>query len=428
MKGKPSWIRASLRTRSPEQALFISRSLSYVACLIVSRGRLSGMRFEEIKKALNGYFKYVLDTKREQMATLGNLTQEQRARFEEGVAYGTTWFDLGLPGSPQLQAFFDWSKIKVAEGSKEHDRIRTEYEGAYSLLCQRILDYDNHLSHYDFAEPIAVAIETSRNESSKKSTLSEVIGLFIAEQQDAGLWGSPKTLLDKGGHFALLQEKLNSNIYIADITSSDALNVKATLLKLPKNRNKMLETRDLTLDEVVALDHPEKLSTKTKNQYLITYSSLFEWAKRHSYVKDNHFKGLAIKRKKLGKNEARHSYSYEQFQTILNEVLSNKRGLIKKPYQKWGPLIAMYTGARLNEIAQLNVDDIRFIDGSYWFDLNEIGLDKRLKTGASARLVPVHHKLLEAGFLAYIGFLHSEKKRSCSPSFLTQSKLATEEI
>jgi hypothetical protein len=39
-------------------------------------------------------------------------------------------------------------------------------------------------------------------------------------------------------------------------------------------------------------------------------------------------------------------------EVLLRTVIGNERGLIKKDYQRWGPLNGMYTGARLNEIAR----------------------------------------------------------------------------
>ena len=60
----------------------------------------------------------------------------------------------------------------------------------------------------------------------------------------------------------------------------------------------------------------------------------------------------------------------------------------------------------MNEICQLEVGDILRIDGVTCFKVaegwDEAGQQKRVKTAASERLVPVHHELIRFGFLAFV--------------------------
>ena len=57
-------------------------------------------------------------------------------------------------------------------------------------------------------------------------------------------------------------------------------------------------------------------------------------------------------------------------------------------YQFWVLIIALFTGMRQNEIAQLYVDDIRQDHGLWVFDINANAPDKHLKTKNAKRLVP----------------------------------------
>lgn len=67
----------------------------------------------------------------------------------------------------------------------------------------------------------------------------------------------------------------------------------------------------------------------------------------------------------------------------------------------WMPLIMAYTGCRREELAQLQVADVKQ-GGDVWFlDLRE-GEDQSLKTLSSRRQVPLHSDLLELGFLEYL--------------------------
>lgn len=70
------------------------------------------------------------------------------------------------------------------------------------------------------------------------------------------------------------------------------------------------------------------------------------------------------------------------------------------------PLIGLYTGARLGEIIQLYTADIRERNGIWYFDVNEDGEDKQLKTNSSRRQIPIHAELIKAGLLD----LHKQRK------------------
>ncbi|WP_084312585.1 site-specific integrase [Pseudomonas jinjuensis] len=75
------------------------------------------------------------------------------------------------------------------------------------------------------------------------------------------------------------------------------------------------------------------------------------------------------------------------------------------PFWFWLPLVAYFTGARTNEIAQLDTADIREIDGYPCFDIcpddPKVFEAKRVKT-EEARQVPIHPRLIELGFLDYV--------------------------
>lgn len=312
-------------------------------------------------------------------------------------------------------SFLKWSQLEMAEGTKGYDIILSAYERAYSEHCQHLLDYDQSLSKYVF-ETFPVNETVSSTRKTPRHTLSAIIERYTAEQMGESHWG-PKTELDKRQHFALFQEILGANIGVETVLGDEARKVKTTLQRFPANRNKNPATRGRSLDEVLALSSIKTLSTKTINQYLQSYVSLFQWAKNHAYVDQNFFEGLAIKVRKKSRKEGRQSFNHNQYQIMLSEILRNEKGLIKKPYQKWGPLIAMYTGARLNEIAQLSLEDIKCEEGIYCFDFNDDTEDKKLKNAASARTVPVHSKLISLGLLDHIAEMRKSEKKRLFPEF-----------
>jgi len=68
----------------------------------------------------------------------------------------------------------------------------------------------------------------------------------------------------------------------------------------------------------------------------------------------------------------------------------------------WFPLVALLTGARLNEIAQLRIADIRKdLETGVWFmDISTDG-GRSIKTATSRRQVPLHGELIRLGLLRY---------------------------
>lgn len=68
----------------------------------------------------------------------------------------------------------------------------------------------------------------------------------------------------------------------------------------------------------------------------------------------------------------------------------------------WLPLIALLSGARLGELAQLRVADVKQDPevGIWFFDIGTAG-GRRVKTASSLRQVPVHPELLRVGLLEY---------------------------
>jgi integrase len=87
----------------------------------------------------------------------------------------------------------------------------------------------------------------------------------------------------------------------------------------------------------------------------------------------------------------------------------------KTGWRFWLPLISLFTGARPNEICQLDIADIRETEnGTWYFDLVDQADDdeaenrpkeagrKRLKTSTSRRKIPLHPQLIRCGLLDHV--------------------------
>lgn len=81
------------------------------------------------------------------------------------------------------------------------------------------------------------------------------------------------------------------------------------------------------------------------------------------------------------------------------------------PADFWIPILALFTGARGRELAQLHTNDIRQEEGVWCISITPSastdGTDeKEVKTNSSIRDIPIHQKLVEIGLLRF----HEEQK------------------
>ena len=104
--------------------------------------------------------------------------------------------------------------------------------------------------------------------------------------------------------------------------------------------------------------------------------------------------------------ELRDPFTLEELQKIFNHPKYIK-WKSKEPQYYWIPLIALYSGMRLEEVSQLQCADFKKVEEGLWaFDLNtresdERGFSKSLKSKSAVRVVPVHPTLIKAGLLEY---------------------------
>jgi len=83
----------------------------------------------------------------------------------------------------------------------------------------------------------------------------------------------------------------------------------------------------------------------------------------------------------------------------------------------WLPVLAYYTGARIEELAQLTVADIREAAGLGWYlDVTDTGDGQHLKTLASRRRLPLRDEIIDLGFLRYVEKMKSSKHAQLFPA------------
>jgi len=140
------------------------------------------------------------------------------------------------------------------------------------------------------------------------------------------------------------------------------------------------------------------MSVKTINIKLSTYAEVFNWAVTHGLADTNPFKGVQIKDKRNAQG-LRLPFSVSD----LNKLFSaDPIARAKKPHHYWLPVMGLYTGARINELCQIYVDDIWEAEGIWCLQITDSRPDQSLKTDSGKRVVPLHQDLIELGILEFI--------------------------
>jgi|GEM_PF-3177114 len=166
---------------------------------------------------------------------------------------------------------------------------------------------------------------------------------------------------------------------------------------LPKRNKK--EYRDLTVPELLEMEIPEGdvIASNTVLDVKKMLQGVFRFALDNDYLLVSPAVDLNLKFLTAGKPTYA-PYSDAEVLTILDAV----QGETKKPYKKWLPLLAAYTGARRGELVQLRKQDVKRDSDSdrYYLDITEAA--GSVKTSQSNRRVPIHAVLVDAGFLEFV--------------------------
>lgn len=381
------------------------------------------MRYEELRSALTEHFRGLLNQAKAEMDDTGPLNEMDRQAYETSkrVAKHAKKTDapLSLVKSDDdlLARFISEYDLDIQPGSTQYGWLEREMKLSFHEFAKAVLAYNKSLTRYDLRDdPQQMFSGPTQAAQISGMTIAEVATSYSAERQRGKAWAE-KTVIEKADHIKLLEEILGGDTDVCKLTAMDAKRVKDTLLVYPRNRSKNPLTRGKPLADVLNMKGVEVIQVATINKYLQTYHELFEWAKQNHHASENFFSGLAVRQTRKNNDGDRGAYTNDQIRLILRAVVDNENGLVTKPYQKWATLIGIYTGARLGEIAQLDLKDIRQQDGMWVFDINEDGDRKSLKTPAAQRLVPVHSELIAVGLLDYVQSMRDRKATKLFPHF-----------
>ncbi|MBE6445360.1 MAG: site-specific integrase [Alphaproteobacteria bacterium] len=205
----------------------------------------------------------------------------------------------------------------------------------------------------------------------------------------------------------LLHKKLNS------ITTEDVQKLVSELEYLPYRLSINQAHLDLLSIIQKNKNNPKAkcASFDTQIDYIKTLKSALRWAVMHKYVAENVIDAVDIPAPPKNQPDNKYrAYTIEELNLIIHSEIFTKHwgNHTKNGILRWLILLGMFTGARLNELCQLCVSDIREENGVSYISIN-LENDKKAKTKAAIRNIPIHNELIKLGFLSYVDTIRKEK-------------------
>ena len=223
---------------------------------------------------------------------------------------------------------------------------------------------------------------------------------------------APGTLVEYERAIRLFTE-LHGDLPVSQIRKSHVRQFREALQAVPRRRTGKL--LNATLPELAewgrAHASAEKTAAGTVNKLLGGVQAVAVWAEKNGMVPDDAMWSDPFTRMRLTEGEAVRGgapFELEELQTIFSTPVFTEGERPEGGQGEaafWLPLLALFTGGRLQELTALRASDVAhnvIIGAKVFAIVKDRKVGKRLKTERSERAIPLHPQLIEFGFLDYV--------------------------
>ena len=316
---------------------------------------------------------------------------------------------------------FKWIKDMMDESGRTDEDFRREVDEKLdmNLFPELVGQTQSQVQQVTVNQEVHTDQKVSSLSKLESTCISVGIDKFISEKYKL----TSKSEMMMRTHIEMLIEEFG-DISLGKLDRGMCVKFKDDIRKLPRNRSKIQQYRNLDFHEQVSLnvDEKDRISTTTVNNILGYVSYFMKWSRINGFVEVNLFEGMKLKKQIRQRDERDRftekeikkifqKHNYIEFTEVENHKYSNY----------WTPLISVFSGMRLNEICSLYLDNIiqEKVNGrkKIWcFNILEEPdrPDKHLKTLSSKRVVPIHDTLIDLGFIEFVELLkkrHTNRQR-----------------
>lgn len=233
------------------------------------------------------------------------------------------------------------------------------------------------------------------------------------------------------GRAKVIQELLGVGRDMRSITSDDLQNAANNLAYIPYSYGHDHNKKSIFEHIKIGKRKPENCITqKTLDEYVGCIKTVFAEALRKGDIQENIVDAVDWPVSHNQTQTKKYApFSVEQLNAIFHAPLYTGCKDDGRNYNKvgtnhprrirfWLPLMALFTGARINEICQLHTDDVQEKNGVPFISINEED-EKHVKTRAGIRQIPIHSELIKIGFLDFVAEIRAKGERLLFPEVMT---------
>lgn len=306
--------------------------------------------------------------------------------------------------------------------------LKARYEGDFNYLPSDQL-LKAGLAKLTPEIPIANNPEPPSPPKKKQPKLTALSKKFMEAQVLTHAWR--KQTANQAKKTYILFVEIIGDRPLAEYTREHSGKFRELIQQLPANYGKAACYRGMSIEKIlevyqrtVPADRSQLISQRTIERHFSAMSSLWKWAKPQGIVEANIFSEFKFPGAVRARNQ-RGMWSADDLDKLFaTPIWSGCRSKKQRSYpgkiivrdeKFWLPLIAVFTGMRLEECCQLHVEDIREQDGIPFIDINDRP-PRKVKNQNAIRYVPIHEELIKIGLLSYVEKLRKEGEERLFPN------------
>lgn len=204
----------------------------------------------------------------------------------------------------------------------------------------------------------------------------------------------------------------------------------ALVHQLPPRWKDVCRQRKLSVKQLAALELGEIGPGTFDGTYKAAIAPFLKWARTNwqdrGFPTTLTLEMITYQGSRMDGEKHQRAFTQEELEKLFTgPVMAGLARQAEQAHKYWLPHLGLYTGARVNELCQLNplVDILQEPKSGIWY-LNitedseaDESVTKTVKTATSKRKVPIHSQLIKLGFLDYVKRLKGQGSKLLFPGF-----------